>query len=836
MEVRSVRLDCFARMLIAGALLTAHATAAAAPAVTPSSAQRLANARAAVDRIIVPHTPPSVAIRARAAVVPDDVRWGDGFGTPAFDRQPRAAIEFQGALVVGGYLTRVGDVYCPGVMRWNGAAWEPMGEGLDGALFAFGIVDGALVAVGSFLHPSTQYYSFPLMKWNGSTWTPFGPPLHGTAYAVVADGPDIYVMGFLFASGYTANRVLRLDSGAWVPVGGDVEGDPRALVMWNGQLVLGGRFASIGGVPVRGLAGWDGSAWNEIGGGLTGPAHNLIMSLAVWQGDLIAGGSISNIGGQAISNVARWNGATWSALGAPFEGVVAALLPDEAMLHVGGSFYGLGPNVATVLSTDGTRWSWTDEQPMYGVLSLTRLGGEIVALGPFTEIVTPGPSRRAFWLARRIGSTWQPFEAWSPEHEGFMGIYGPRMTALAQYRGDLLAGGPVQARAEGSAWTSFDGIGTWDGTQWRGIGPGPGPVYMEPSFAVSGDTLEVFGTGGLNRVLQYDRASWRDLGDLDGTPGIKLERYAGRLHALGWMRLAGFAAPEFHLAQWTGSDWVVVDPGFGTLRGLGGPASCITVHDGKLYVAGAFESVGSIPAHGIASWDGTTWSAVGAGVSGVNTMRSHGGRLWVGGSFHQAGGIDALALASWDGQTWSDGGLSDITGGVTALGDYDGALVVGGPRFVSGTHQYAGLAIRDRGGWHAFGSGIEGSVYDFQQIGTSLYVAGDFSTAGGKPSYGLARWDGGLPDRPPAPAQLALATRNPFASSVTFAFTIPAPGSVQLTIHDLAGREVGRPLDGGLGEGTHTVRWSPAGVEPGIYVARLVAAGVESAAKIVYLP
>jgi hypothetical protein len=61
---------------------------------------------------------------------------------------------------------------------------------------------------------------------------------------------------------------------------------------------------------------------------------------------------------------------------------------------------------------------------------------------------------------------------------------------------------------------------------------------------------------------------------------------------------------------------------------------------------------------------------------------------------------------------------------------------------------------------------------------------------------------------------------------------------VTLTIHDLAGREVARLIDGTVGGGYRTVRWSPGlgGVRAGVFVARLEALGVISATKLVALP
>lgn len=61
---------------------------------------------------------------------------------------------------------------------------------------------------------------------------------------------------------------------------------------------------------------------------------------------------------------------------------------------------------------------------------------------------------------------------------------------------------------------------------------------------------------------------------------------------------------------------------------------------------------------------------------------------------------------------------------------------------------------------------------------------------------------------------------NPFPDFARLAFRLPRRGSVRLSIHDVAGREVASLIDGVLGAGEHMVTWEgPAAA--GIYLARL---------------
>src|SRR5687768_9943320 len=55
---------------------------------------------------------------------------------------------------------------------------------------------------------------------------------------------------------------------------------------------------------------------------------------------------------------------------------------------------------------------------------------------------------------------------------------------------------------------------------------------------------------------------------------------------------------------------------------------------GNFYIAGDFNSVNSVPASRIAKWNGTTWSALGSGITGsVNSIAFSGTDVYVGGQF-----------------------------------------------------------------------------------------------------------------------------------------------------------------------------------------------------------
>jgi hypothetical protein len=98
--------------------------------------------------------------------------------------------------------------------------------------------------------------------------------------------------------------------------------------------------------------------------------------------------------------------------------------------------------------------------------------------------------------------------------------------------------------------------------------------------------------------------------------------------------------------------------------------SALAVYDDgarpALYAGGGFTSAGRVVTHGIAKWNGSSWSALGSGVMVFPTVSAlavfddgGGPALYAGGSFTNAGGVRANHIAKWNGSSWSALGSGD---------------------------------------------------------------------------------------------------------------------------------------------------------------------------------
>jgi hypothetical protein len=245
-----------------------------------------------------------------------------------------------------------------------------------------------------------------------------------------------------------------------------------------------------------------------------------------------------------------------------------------------------------------------------------------------------------------------------------------------------------------------------------GLGGGPA-LYAGGAFATAGGvTVDV--SVPTTIVAKWNGTSWSDL----GMGGLSSHVYAltvlddglgggPALYAAGFFTSAGGVTVNF-VAEWNGTSWSALGTGMSNLvhalavfdDGLGGGPA--------LYAAGQFTTAGGVPAGGIAKWNGTSWSALGTGVNGIVRALSvyddgfgGGPALYAAGLFDLAGGVAANSIAKWDGMSWSALG--------SGLNDYAFALGV-------------------------FDDGLGG--------GPALHAAGQFTTAGGVTVNSIAKWDG----------------------------------------------------------------------------------------------
>jgi len=152
---------------------------------------------------------------------------------------------------------------------WFGVAkLTPMGwQNLGGVVAATGQAEVGAVAFGSdgSLYATGTFTSIGgaaadnVARWDGTAWHPLGDGLNGQGRALAVDGfGGVYVGGWFTGAGGAPLRYLaRWDGEAWSDVGGGTDGPVLTLRYDSaGALWVGGRFGRAGGTSSPYVARW----------------------------------------------------------------------------------------------------------------------------------------------------------------------------------------------------------------------------------------------------------------------------------------------------------------------------------------------------------------------------------------------------------------------------------------------------------------------------------------------------------------------------------------------------------------------------------------------------
>ena len=109
--------------------------------------------------------------------------------------------------------------------------------------------------------------------------------------------------------------------------------------------------------------------------------------------------------------------------------------------------------------------------------------------------------------------------------------------------------------------------------------------------------------------------------------------------------------------------------------------------------------------------------------------------------------------------------------------------------------------------WVTLGSGPNSAAYSIVEHAGSVYFGGYFSTAGGKASFGVARWSGTIATPPARTPWLSEGRPNPFLTTADFSYRLDQPATIRVAVYDVRGREIKVLADGQRTAGLHPVQW-----------------------------
>jgi len=569
------------------------------------------------------------------AAAASELRWSDAFpsgniGPPSGSHEVHAAVVFDedgpgggpAVLFAAGTFSEAGGLPAEGIARWDGTRWSLVGLGVDGPVHALAVFDpdgtgpaSAILVAGGEFTTAGGAPAANVAAWDGTEWSALQSGVGGTAPSV---------------------RALNV----W---------DPDGPGPQNPILVVAGRFDQAGGQAAGGLATWDGASWGTLGSGTTGTVY----AVSAYGSDLWVGGDFDDLDGSPIARLARYDGATWSSGGTVigFAAEVRALATwDDGggeRLALGGNFDLIDATVArNVAAWDGT--------------SFGALGSGLGTFSEFVEVLTAfdsDGSDETLWAGGDFGSGQMRClarydgAAWSGIGEFRRGTAGGFVRAVASFDADG-AGGENPRLWIGGDFEKVDAVPTtrdaceWDGARVVPLGNGlvPAGFFLGTSASFDPDgsgpnPANLYVVGG---VFPFGRVVWAGEYRV-GTTGV---------------------------VAWNGSEWT--DPGFDA----DAPVTLMKALDlgsgPELYATGDFTEIGGVPANRIAKWDGSMWSALGAGID----LAAADLEVW---DMDGTGPSPAVLVVSsawgvytWDGSAWSShGDCCWLCNGSASLKAYD---------------------------------------------------------------------------------------------------------------------------------------------------------------------
>ena len=313
------------------------------------------------------------------------------------------------------------------------------------------------------------------------------------------------------------------------------------------------------------------------------------------------------------------------------------------------------------------------------------------------------------------------------------------------------------------------------------------------AIAISGSNIYIglgnitsFGGVNYNHVAHWDGKGWRTMSSGFNNYVYGLATIGTDVYAVGTFTALGNGTAASHVAMWNGTTWSPLGLGI-TTSGSGGTflnavAAAGTTTSPQVYVGGEFDTAGGNPAVNVAEWNGTQWSALGAGLSNytVNALATNGTTVFAGGQFNGSGSTKLDSLAQWNGTTWSGVGGAGVSTSGGSNGTVTALALSGSNLYVSGSFSVVGATFNSSGlltggvsannvavwngtNWAALAGGLPNRALSLAVWKGNLYAGGGFGNQGNMST--IQSWNGTAWG--PVGAGLSSGTVNALAVSTT---------------------------------------------------------------------
>lgn len=278
-----------------------------------------------------------------------------------------------------------------------------------------------------------------------------------------------------------------------------------------------------------------------------------------------------------------------------------------------------------------------------------------------------------------------------------------------------------------------------------------------------------------------------------------------KMFASGWFDMIPFDSLYFNcIAELIDSAWMPLGSGLNAgIKGFFPIINDMLLSDSSLYVAGLFDTAGTVKANNIAKWNinSRTWSSLGKGTNGIITsIAKVDNKIFIGGRFdtlfNNNNSINTKNIGYWDGTNWNSiGGVNNVVtdmfvsnqlvyivgefdtvgyqpskniaiwksnsptqwftvGNVGPIGEVSKVCRVGNNTYFAGifdsvytgsTKIYSKNIVKWTGSnWSALADGLNGRVFQMVTDESNLYAVGSFTKVlnDSNQCKGIAKWNG----------------------------------------------------------------------------------------------
>lgn len=263
------------------------------------------------------------------------------------------------------------------------------------------------------------------------------------------------------------------------------------------ELLVSSKFIKdVGNKYIRGICRWNGLRWDSLSSGINthdqlNPYPNgMALASIEYQGKLLVGGMFQSVGGIHATSLALWDGTRWDSLpkrafrfnDSPVQ--VSGFIKKGSLLYIAGNFDTIAGQPAKGLATwDGMNFNTVSIPSTLGpqgVWALTLFQNDLYVTGGLFDL----GGHYARDVIKISGSSWV-----STTNGGLNGSFST-IYDLTVYNNELYASGHF-TKADGNLGNH---IMKWDGNQWKDVGFGDQQTFVSINkMIVYKNKLWVFG-------------------------------------------------------------------------------------------------------------------------------------------------------------------------------------------------------------------------------------------------------------------------------------------------------------------------------------------------------